>query len=230
MIVAFKFRKRQGMNCEEFLIPSLELSLAVLKDSLRCILHTILFSRSLGGEVAVEPATFRSELLGISYCRANHAGDTGPDIGQIVENKIREFALKLQDVGSLTLVLALYVPRHSAANRKTLWDILSQPFDDKAVFERWKIPIDIVPHGKSDSDDVRAIVSAASQTKDRVFHIIKRVNERSDHLPPPPVDQPWYHFEISFEPSAAPRANGAPASMWSPKAIAQSIRSIPFIT
>jgi hypothetical protein len=217
---------RVRMNCEEFVVPLLELSLAVLKDSLRCILHTILFSRSLGGEVAVEPATFKSELLGISYCRANHAGDTGPDIGQIVENKIREFALKLQDSGSLTLVLAFYVPRHSAASRKTLWDILSQPFDDRAVFERWKIQIDT----RSDADDARAITSAASQTKDRVFHIIKRVNERSDHLPPPPADQPWYHFEISFEPSAAVRANGVPPSMWSPKAIAQSIRSIPFIT
>jgi autophagy-related protein 101 len=212
------------MNCEEFVVPSLELALSVVKDSLRCLLHTILFSRSLGGDVAVEPVTFKSEVLGISYCRANHVG--GPDIGQLVENKIREFSHKLSDAGSLVLVLSLYVPRQVAGSRKTLWDILSQPFDDKAVFERWKIQIDVViSKQSSDDEDVRAIASAASQTKDRVFYIIKRLNERMDHLPPPPTNQASYHFDISFEASTV-----APPSMWSPKAIAQSIRSIPFIT
>ena len=209
-------------------MPPLELSLSVVKDSLRCLLHTILFSRSLGGDVAVEPVTFKSELLGISYCRANHVG--GPDIGQLVENKVREFTQKISDQngGSLILVLSLFVPRSApTGSRKTLWDILSQPFDDKAVFERWKIQIDITgSSGCSDEADVRSIASAASQTKDRVFYIIKKLNERMDHLPPPPSNQASYHFEIGFEVSSSTTA----PSMWSPKAIAQSIRSIPFIT
>ncbi len=174
--------------------------------------------------MAVDPVTFKSELLGISYCRANHVG--GPDIGQLVENKIRDFSHRVSEVGSLVLVLSFFVPRNVPKSKKTLWDILSQPFDDKAVFERWKIQIDIVPCQRCcDDEDVRAIASAASQTKDRVFYIIKRLNERMDHLPAPPTNQQSYHFDISFEPSSS-----APPSMWSPKAIAQSIRSIPFIT
>jgi hypothetical protein len=206
------------MNCEEFTVPSIQLSLPVLKESLRCLLHTILFSRSLGGDVAVEPVTIKSDLLGISYCRANHVG--GPDIGQIVENKIREFASKISS--SLTMVLALYVPRGGGG--RSLWDMLSQPFDDKAVFERWKIQVDLTqgPTRTSDEEDVKAITSAAVQTKERVFYIIKKVNERMEHLPAPPTDQPSYHFAISFE-----QTTQAP---WSPRSIAQSIRSIPFIT
>jgi hypothetical protein len=146
----------------------------------------------------------------------------------MVENKIREFAIRVADNLSMVLVLSFYVPRQPAAGtgKKTLWDLLSQPFDDKAVFERWKIQVDVSPSfASSDEDDVRAITNAASQTKERVFYIIKRINERMDHLPAPPLDQPSYHFDISFENSTR-----ASPSMWSPKAIAQSIRNIPFIT
>ena len=223
---------RYRMNCEEFVVPPLELALPVVKESLRCLLHTILFSRSIGGDVPVEPVTIKSETLGLSYCRANHA--SGPDMGQVIENKIREFSSHLETSDSLCLVLSFFVPRHG---KKSLWDILSQPFDDRAVFERWKIQVDVT-RAESPSyspDEMRSIESASMQTKDRVFYIIKRVNERMDHLPPPPNDQPSYHFDISFAPctrSARGSQLSSPTtpSMWSPKSIAQSIRSIPFIT
>lgn len=216
------------MNCEEFQVPVLEIGLPVVKEALRCLLHTIMFSRSIGGDVPVEPVTIKSETLGLSYCRANHV--SGPDLGQAIENKIREFSARLESNDSLCLILSLFVPRHG---KKSLWDILSQPFDDRAVFERWKIQVDVTRFDSA--DEARAVEAASAQTKERVFFIIKRVNERMDHLPPPPNDQPSYHFDISF--SASTRSargsqvsSPATPSMWSPKSIAQSIRSIPFIT
>lgn len=222
------------MNCEEFVIQPLHLTLPLVKESLRCLLHTILFSRSIGGDVPVEPESVKSEILGVSYCRANQSG-SGPDLAQIVENKLGEFTQKLESSESLMLTLAFYLPRQG---KRTLWDLLSQPFDDKAVFERWKIQVDTdrtSSLGWVDAEEIRLIESAAFQTKDRVFYIIKRINERMDHLPPPPQDQMAYHFDISFSCSVKAAASHAssPASsssMWSPKAIAQSIRSIPFIT
>ena len=146
----------------------------------------------------------------------------------------------------MLLTLSFYVPRQT---KKSLWDLLSQPFDDKAVFERWKVQVDLTSAGVAsgtrsphimymDEDEQRVIDAASAQTKERVFHIIKRINERMDHLPAPPNDQLPYHFEISFTPSVRQgkgihSLSSSPTStptMWSPKSIAQSIRNIPFIT
>ena len=230
------------MNCEEFVLAPLELSPPVVKESLRCLLHTILFSRSIGGDIPVEPITVKSEILGITYCRS------GGDFANIVETRIRDFAQKLESSSSQSMLLTLsfYVPRQT---KKSLWDLLSQPSDDKAVFERWKVQVDLTSAGVAsgtrsphimymDEDEQRVIDAASAQTKERVFHIIKRINERMDHLPAPPNDQLPYHFEISFTPSVRQgkgihSLSSSPTStptMWSPKSIAQSIRNIPFIT
>lgn len=225
------------MNCEEFEVKPLLLSVPLVKESLRCLLHTILFSRSIGGDVPIEPESVKSEILGVSYCRANQSG-SGPDLGQIVENKLSDFIQKLETCESLILTLSFFLPRQG---KRTLWDLLSQPFDDKAVFERWKIQVDLVdkssatPIGKClEAEEFRLIESAAVQTKERVFYIIKRINERMDHLPAPPLEQSAYHFDIAFSASSGKSSYASSptstSSIWSPKAIAQSIRSIPFIT
>lgn len=220
------------MNCEEFVLPPMELALPLVKESLRCLLHTILFSRSIGGDLAVDPVLVRSDILGITYCRCS------AEYNAVIESKIREFSQKLESSSdqALILVMSLYTPRQS---KKSLWDILSQPFDDKAVFEKWKIQIDFGRSTASrsiDEEESKAIEQAAVQTKERVFFIIKRINERMDHLPSPPTEQTTYHFDISFANATRSGSSSLLSSptgtsaVWSPKIIAQSIRSIPFIT
>lgn len=217
------------MNCEEFVLPPCELALPLVKEALRCLIHTVLFGRTIGGNVAVEPTTVRSKLIDIQYCKYNSLLED-----ESLEGKIREFAQKLESTStqSLILVLAFYVPRHKSS--KSLWDILSQPFDDKAVFERWKLQVNLPPKSyvgvaSVADDEQRLIESATSQVRDRIFFIIRKLTDRMDQLPPPPPDQVPYHFEITFAGSQS--VPGSPVPMaWSPKSIAQSIRSIPFIT
>jgi hypothetical protein len=223
------------MNCEEFVVPPLRIALPMVKETLRCIIQTVLFSRSIGGDVPVDPVLVRSDILGLTYCRCS------AEYNSKVETRIREFSQRIESTQhrSLVLVLSFFTPRHS---RKSLWDILSQPFDDKAVFEKWKfqIDLDMQDHSKdTETTELRAIQSAASQARQCVFNILRRINDRMDHLPVPPNDQMSYYFDISFDSSTAGTKkestnlqctpNRIPA-LWSPQSIAQSIRSIPFIT
>ena len=205
------------MNCEEFVLPPLELALPVVKEALRCICHTIFFARSIGGDRPVDPVPVRSDLLGLSYCR------TECD----VEPKIREFAQKIESPRSLTLVVTFYVPR---AGAKTLWAVLSQSLDDRTVFERWRVQVNLAPDFPHHGDQEDSMIDkAASQVKQALHFVIKRISLRMDHLPPPPAGQLSYHFELSLA-DATVGPKSPPASMWSPQSIAQSIRSIPFIT
>ena len=205
------------MNCEEFSLESCEFALPVVKESLRCIVSTILFARSIGGNVPLIPRVCSCDILrGIDYV------DYSDELTLKLNSKINEFTRKLEGSNACEFVLSFYVPRQSHA--KSLWDILSQPFDDKPVFERWRIPVilassfaGVVSLGE---EEERLIESAKTQVRDRMFFVLKKINERMDHLPPPPADQPVYHFEI------IDTSQGA----WSPKNIAQSIRGIPFIT
>ena len=183
----------------------------------------------------------RSELLGIDYCRMKELG-TRTDFNGVIEHKIKEFCRKLEttDGGSLVFVLAFYVPRQRPATR-SLWDLLSTPLDDKAVFERWKFQVDLTRRASIDvaqavHSEKEAIESAKNQIRERMYYITRKINDRMDHLPCPPSDQTPFHFDISYIPSI-PRVKSIPGSpqstpqmLWSPKSIAQSIRSIPFIT
>lgn len=204
------------MNCEEFSLPELKIGLPVVKEALRCLVSTILFVRSIGGNAALEPVTNRSDLFGFEFA-------TSPGTGDCCEAEIRNFADRIEaasrNEGAMTLVLSFFVPRQRS--NKSLWDILSQPFDEKAVFERWKIPVSLV---KPFACDEKMINAASRQVRDNMWTICKRANERMDHLPAPPLDRTTYHFDTQIIVASAP------SSPWSPRSFAQSIKSIPFIT
>ena len=54
------------MNLQEQKLDALALAPFQVKEALRCILHTILFSRSLG---LTEPLEVQSELFEVTYMR-----------------------------------------------------------------------------------------------------------------------------------------------------------------
>ena len=227
------------MNCEEFVINPIQVAIPLVKDSLRCLVNTVLFCRCVGD--SLECQDDRSELLGIEFCRMKESG-TKTDFNGVIEHKIKEFCRKLETTsdGSLVFVLAFFVPRQRPAAR-SFWDLLSTPLDDKAVFEKWKFQVDLARRASIDVSEVaefekEAIESARAQIRERMYYIIRKINDRMDHLPCPPSDQIPFHFDISYIPSI-PRGKSIPGSpqstpqmLWSPKSIAQSIRSIPFIT
>jgi hypothetical protein len=231
------------MNCEEFVFNPVQVTMPLIKDSLRCLVNTVVFCRCVGDMGLLECQEDRSELLGIEYCRMKEVG-MKTDFNGVIEHNIKEFCRKLETSsdGSLVFVLAFFVPRQRPAAR-SFWDLLSTPLDDKAVFEKWKFQIDLASN-RTNSFDVaeaahaerEAIESAKNQIRERMYYIIRKINDRMDHLPCPPSDQIPFHFDISYIPSI-PKAKSIPGSpqstpqmLWSPKSIAQSIRSIPFIT
>ena len=232
------------MNCEELIVPSLELSLALVKECMRCIIHTVLFGRSIGGDVPVDPVTVYSKVLSIKYCKFNETGMT--DFSGIVEQKLKDFTRRLEMNHSMILMISFFVPRQRQS--KSFWDILSTPIDDKAIFERWKIQVDLpeISSGASSprivaEEEQKFVESASLQIRERMMFIVRKICDRMDHLPPPPSDQIPYHFDITYVPSVpksksasphSPNSSGTvtPQLMWSPKSLAQSIRSIPFIT
>ena len=231
------------MNCEEFVINPVQVTMPLIKDCLRCLVNTVVFCRCVGDMGLLECQEDRSELLGIEYCRMKEVG-MKTDFNGVIEHNIKEFCRKLEtsNDGSLVFVLAFFVPRQRPATR-SFWDLLSTPLDDKAVFEKWKFQIDLASN-RTNSFDVaeaanaerEAIECAKNQIRERMYYIIRKINDRMDHLPCPPSDQIPFHFDISYIPSI-PKAKSIPGSpqstpqmLWSPKSIAQSIRSIPFIT
>lgn len=183
------------MNCEEIVLPALRVSLPLVKESLRCLVSTILFTRSIGGNAAREPKIRKSEILQLEYC---HTDDE----------------LELTHYADKTLLVNFYLPR---PKKTSLWDILSQPFQEKAVFERWRIPVAVAAGLEDEEEEVK---EAREQVRICIRTICKKMNEKIDHLPPPPMDRPTYHFEITCGEQAP----------WSPRSIAQSIKNIPFIT
>jgi hypothetical protein len=142
--------------------------------------------------------------LRIHYCRSElHA----------VEKALKDFLVRLEATPdlSLALVVSFYTQRQRKA--KSLWELFSSPFDDRAVFETWKLQVDV----KEDSEC--AVTHAVSQTRERMQYILKQLNKKTSHLP---TDPSQYRFDFTF---SQPVTGG-----WSPRNIAQSIRSIPFIT
>jgi hypothetical protein len=183
--------------------------------------------------------TEKAETLGIQYCRFEERRESTDYVG-IIEYKIFEFCRKIENSKQLEFVISFHVPKKRQQQPASfLWNILSTPFDDKAVFEKWRIPVRIAspsaPHQVQNVQyrEEAEIASSRKQIIDRMFDIIRKINDRMDHLPPPPTDQIVYNFDIHYSPynKAGRDTAGPPGSpIWSPRSIAQSIRSIPFIT
>ena len=67
-------------NVVVFMVPELEVSEDHVKDGLRSLLHTILFSRSLG---PIETSVKTCDFFAVSYCTTNN-----PEEKQLVDSSI----------------------------------------------------------------------------------------------------------------------------------------------
>ncbi|WIA10212.1 hypothetical protein OEZ85_010414 [Tetradesmus obliquus] len=178
-------------NCEVFNLSAIEVELHQVREVLRCVLHTILFNRSVG---QVKPVDVDSELFDITYV---HCGD--PSVESRLESKINEacgfFEKKPQEVAQLCL--AFFEPRR----RQVGW---FGKQDERLYWEKWVISLCIVQSDVFTQDhhslaytNARSVRQAQrqAQLEGLLTEVISRVNEKRGHIPPvvssSPCSFPW---------------------------------------
>lgn len=203
-------------NCEEFTCPSLDVPLSDLKEALRCVVYTILFNRAIGGNRAVEPITVKSPQFDVAYAKIESA-----EVDAQVEAQIKSLAETAEAAAgtALTLVLAFYLESPTEAG--LLWQVLSGRRSERTYFERWKIPVNLQTSRPSSPREADfAVKHSSSMVKNAVWFVLRKVCEKMDHLPsssPTPI----YPVEIYVDKFR---------EAWSPRSLASSIKSIPFLT
>jgi len=181
-------------NCENFLLPILEVEAHQVREILRSVLHTIVFNRALG---CVKPVDIESELFDISYVQC---GDEA--VRQAIEEKITACCSWLErNPGKVMQVnFAFYEKR-----RKQAW---FGRHGERMYWEQWCIPLaQIAPADCPDSAapmdggarrDRKAALEAALE--DALTLILSIVNSKRDHIPPVVTqDTVTFPFEISIE-------------------------------
>jgi len=203
-------------NCEEFTCPHLDIHLADLKEALRCIVYTILFNRAIGGNRVVEPITVRAPQFDLAYAKIE-----SPEVDSLAEAQIKALAeaAELSVGSSITLVIAFYV--ESPKEGGLLWQVFSGQRSERIYFERWKIPVNLQTSRPSSPREIEdSVRGSATQVKNVVWFVLRKVCEKMEHLPvssPSPI----YPVEIYVDKYREP---------WSPRSLASSIKSIPFLS
>ena len=166
------------MNCEVFSLAPLRCEAFQAKETLRAVLHTVLFSRTLG---VVRARDVDSELFDLTYTTC---GD--PAVESHVEERLDALVrwLAKQDRGKDThaqVCLSFYETKDKKTGG---W---FGGGDERVYWEQWRIPLEVVGGDEAlmemvdreaNSAQLQHTIVAATQ------HVIGLVNERNDHIPP----------------------------------------------
>ncbi|GIL84135.1 hypothetical protein Vretimale_11086 [Volvox reticuliferus] len=114
-------------NCETHNLPVLELEPHQIREALRCVLHTIIFTRALG---YVIPKDVDSELFDVTYVQC---GD--PGVEAKVESRITDFCTQVEKKPAELhqLQLSFYETR-----RKQAWFGTQ---DERLYWETWVVSV-----------------------------------------------------------------------------------------
>ncbi|KAL9269320.1 Autophagy-related protein [Drosera capensis] len=173
------------MNCEVCQLKELEVQSFEIREVLRCILHTIMFHRALG---LVRPRDVDLQLFDITYVQC---GDV--EIERKIDEKIDQFIswVEKHPHKKSQICLSFY----EVKNNKATW------FSNKVerlYWEQWYINLNVVQRPKSQSvkSHLSKVVDPGEEStrraavegslRDVLFHIIRFVNEKKDHIPPIP--------------------------------------------
>lgn len=168
------------MNLEEHVLDELEVEAFHVKEVLRGLLHTILFTRSLG---KLKPVEYVSDVLDLTYARC---GVTEMD--KQVEEAIENFTHSLKTVGPDlargTIVLAFFEKR-----RRYYFGVAKST--EHVYWEQWSIPL-IVNHRPRPTGDseVAALEAERRQSateravKKQIRKIVSLAVSRTEHIPP----------------------------------------------
>mmetsp|Transcript_37560 Transcript_37560/g.67282 ORF Transcript_37560/g.67282 Transcript_37560/m.67282 type:complete len:210 (-) Transcript_37560:324-953(-) len=183
-------------NCENFLLPILEVEAHQAREVLRAVLHTIVFNRALG---CVQPIEIDSELFDISYVQC---GDH--QVAQTIEEKITTCCSWLErNPGKLMQAnLSFYEKR-----RKQAWFGRQ---GERLYWEQWCIPLaqinspdcpePLATNLHADNSTAARKEHLVSALEDVLTLIVSTVNTKRDHIPPVVTQEiVTFPFEISIE-------------------------------
>jgi autophagy-related protein 101 len=163
------------MNLEEHKLDGLVLAPFQVKEALRCVLHTILFSRSLG---PTEPLEVQSELFDVTYMR-NGTIETDKMVELAIERLASSLSIRIDGTSRRRVALSFYEKVETTS-------FFGGKKEGKRCWERWIVPIIVQTSSSSSSSSSRGRRRKRIEEKlrDCMMDIVKRVNEKMDHIPP----------------------------------------------
>ncbi|KAF8818151.1 hypothetical protein IE077_002136 [Cardiosporidium cionae] len=124
-------------NCEELRCPQLQLGLRYLREALQCIVHTIIFARSISSASTVrQPIEECCEQLDIWYLK-----NVDPKISAEVESKILSFTSGFQAMleRGITRQAQFSISFYELYEKPGFISFI--PVEEKVYFEVWHVPV-----------------------------------------------------------------------------------------
>ncbi|CAN6851444.1 unnamed protein product [Brassica oleracea] len=207
------------MNCQVCQLKELEVESFEIREVLRCILHTIVFHRALG---LIRPKDIDLELFDITYVQCGEI-----EVEKKIDDRIEHFISWIEkhpNKKKTQLCVSFY-----KAKSKQPW--YASKTDHRSFWERWYINlnVDVVLHptkfpvGNSklvmdlgDASEARSCrrKQLEQSLQQVLFQIIKFVNDKKDHVPPPINDdrEIYCPFEITITSASSDSTFGK--DMW----------------
>ena len=170
------------MNLEEHVLDEMEVDKFHVKEALRAILHTILFSRALG---KLKPAECVSDVLDLTYARCG-VTEMDKQVEEAIENFLQSLAPDNvgPEMSRGTLVLAFFEQR-----KRYYFGVAKST--ENVYWEQWSIPIIVNHRPRLGSDtEVAAMESERQQAeteravKKRIRKVVLLAAKKTEHIPP----------------------------------------------
>ncbi|KAK5578808.1 hypothetical protein RB653_008481 [Dictyostelium firmibasis] len=160
------------MNSKQYVLKEINLQYAQLKEVVQCILHSILFQRSLG---TVRPKDTTLDCVDFSYVKSDD-----PSSSKIVEDKSEELLSSIvKKKGKTQISISFY-------EKRTKTTIFSNN-NNNVCWEQWIISFELVPNS-----DQKSLIS---QLTDTINKIIENVN-MDKSIPPITSSNESFPFSI----------------------------------
>jgi hypothetical protein len=176
-------------NVVVFMVPELEVSEDHVKDGLRSLLHTILFSRSLG---PIETSVKTCDFFAVSYCTTNN-----PEEKQLVDSSIGRFQTSIARSSNELVKDCFIVEFFETVTESGFLGVGTRT--KRLLWEQWKIPVRVHRNSATkksasyDDGPGRAGALIMEERKQQrigesavqkgIVYIVDAVNRRVDHLP-----------------------------------------------
>mmetsp|Transcript_23318 Transcript_23318/g.65545 ORF Transcript_23318/g.65545 Transcript_23318/m.65545 type:complete len:209 (+) Transcript_23318:197-823(+) len=168
------------MNAQQHVLEEIEVEQFQIKEVLRCLLHTILFTRALG---PVTPTEYESDLFDICYARCGSI-----EVDKTVEEGVQRLIESLEPVGPDlargSLVLSFYENR-----KKSFLGLTSST--ERVFWEQWTVPVlvNLRPRavGGSEASALereRRQAQVESALRASVLLATKLAGSKTEHIPP----------------------------------------------